>query len=226
MLKSEAEIPAGAFRPKKDKNEHYAMCQVFAMARRQGKTVAMFKEDHWCFQPLISYGLIDEQGLTGPGGNTGDPTYDKRLPVGKYAGMVCAPLKDAKFTPDLVMIYCNSHQLRHLSMMYKDTKGKHLVGVIDPIGSCVYSVTNPFLDGVGTLVVPDPGDYDRAGAEPDEMIVTIPAQVLPEFMTVFHKYDTQGPKFRSWALNMQPNFPQPKFYQDYFKKWGLDAPVQ
>jgi len=224
LLKSEAEIPEGAFRPKKDKNEHYAMCQVFALARRQGQTIAMFKEDHWCFQPLISYGLIDKPDLTGPGGNTGDPVFDRRLPVGEYPGIVVAPLKTANFTPDLLMMYCDSHQLRHLSMIYKSAGGRHFVGVIDPIGSCVYSVTNPFLDGIGTLVVPDPGDYDRAGAEPHEMIVTIPAQVLQDFKDAFYQYNTRGPKFRQWALNMQPDFPQPKFYQDMFKEWGLDAP--
>jgi len=224
LLKSEAEIPEGAFRPKKDKNEHYGMRHVFALARRQGQTVAMFKEDHWCFQPLISYGLIDEEELGGPGGNTGDSTYDRRLPVGKYPGIVVAPLKNATFTPDLLMMYVDAHQLRHLSMIYKSAGGRHFVGVIDPIGSCVYSVTNPFLDGISTLVVPDPGDYERAGAEPHEMIVTIPAQVLPAFMESFNTYNTRGPKFRQFALSMQPDFPQPQFYQDMFKAWGLDGP--
>jgi hypothetical protein len=52
FLKSEAEIPQGAVRPKKDRGEHYAMCQAFAVARRQGMTLAMFIEDHWCFEPV------------------------------------------------------------------------------------------------------------------------------------------------------------------------------
>ena len=122
------------------------------------------------------------------------------------------------------MMYCDAHQMRHLSMMYRWPKGSHFVGIIDPIGSCVYSMTNPFLDGIATLVVPDPGDYDRAGAQTDEMIVTIPAQVLQGFMDAFYRFHTRGPKFRSWALNMQPNFPRPAFYKAYFKEWGLDAP--
>ena len=54
LLKNEAEIPEGAIRPKKDHDEHYAVCQVFSLARRQGLTVAMFLEDHWCFEPIIS----------------------------------------------------------------------------------------------------------------------------------------------------------------------------
>jgi uncharacterized protein (DUF169 family) len=58
MLKSQSEIPKGAVRPKKDRGEHYAMCQATAVARRQGMTLAMFLEDHWCFEPIISYGLV------------------------------------------------------------------------------------------------------------------------------------------------------------------------
>ena len=235
LLKSEAEIPEGAFRPKKDKNEHYGMCQVFALARRQGRTIAMFIEDHWCFEAIISYGLV-EVPQSYLDGNTNVGLFKnkedgalyaqngRRLPFGEYPGMVVGPLKSVNFTPDLVMMYVDSHQLRHLSMMYRWPKGSHFLGIIDPIGSCVHSVVPPFLDGDCTLVVPDPGEYDRAGTQGDEMIVTIPAQKLQEFMEGFYQFDTKGPKFRSWALNMQPNFPQPSFYQAYFKEWGLDAP--
>lgn len=237
LLKSEAEIPEGAFRPKKDKNEHYAMCQVFALARRQGRTVAMFKQDHWCFEPIISYGLVEVpqsylNGDTNAGlfANKADGALHaqngRRLPVGEYPGIVVGPLKSVTFAPDLVMIYCDSHQLRHLSMILRYPKGSHFVGVVDPIGSCVHSVVPPFLDGECTLVVPDPGEYDRAGTQGDEMIVTIPAQMLQEFMDGFTKFNTQGPQFRGWALNMQPDFPQPGFYQAYFKEWGLDGPKQ
>ena len=59
MLESESEVPEGAVRPKADRGEHYAVCQAFSLARRQGMTVAMFIEDHWCFEPIISYGLVE-----------------------------------------------------------------------------------------------------------------------------------------------------------------------
>ncbi len=59
LLSSEAEIPEGAVRPKKDLNQHYAICQVFSLVRRRGMTVAMFLEDHWCYAPIIGYGLVE-----------------------------------------------------------------------------------------------------------------------------------------------------------------------
>jgi len=59
MPKSKSEIPEGSIRPKKDRGEHYAACQAFAAARRDGPKLAMFLEDHWCFEPIISYGLVE-----------------------------------------------------------------------------------------------------------------------------------------------------------------------
>ena len=125
MLGSESEIPEGAIRPKKDRGEHYAICQVFSLARRQGMTFAMFLEDHWCFEPIISYGLVETPQDYLDGFTNSFFIADKeaaakharemtRLPVGQYPGMVVGPLKTANFDPDLTMIYCNPAQLRHL----------------------------------------------------------------------------------------------------------------
>jgi uncharacterized protein (DUF169 family) len=116
MLKRESEIPEGAVRPKKDRGEHYAICQVFSLARRQGMTVAMFLEDHWCFEPIISYGLVETPQDYLDGFTNSFFIADKeaaakharemtRLPVGEYPGMVVGPLKTANFDPDLTMIY-------------------------------------------------------------------------------------------------------------------------
>ena len=58
MIRTEAEIPKESFRPKRDGNYHIAQCQAFGMSRREGKTVAMLKEDHWCPTALMSYGMV------------------------------------------------------------------------------------------------------------------------------------------------------------------------
>ena len=57
MIEKEADIPEGAFRPRKDKGHHYAQCQAFALSRREKLTVAMLKEDNWCPAPVTAYGL-------------------------------------------------------------------------------------------------------------------------------------------------------------------------
>lgn len=47
----------GAVRPKRDLDHHLALCQAFTLSRRNKSTVAMLKEDHWCYLPVIAFGL-------------------------------------------------------------------------------------------------------------------------------------------------------------------------
>ena len=191
MLKSESEVPKGAVRPKKDRGEHYAMCQAFAVVRRQGMTLAMFIEDHWCFEPVISYGLVETpqdylDGFTNSffiadkGAAAKHAREMTRIPVGKYPGMVLGPLKTANFVPDLTMIYSNTAQLRHLLFSLRYLNGTQVTSTIDPIGSCVHSVVPSLLDDECYVTVPDPGDYERANAQDDEMIFTVPEEKLAD----------------------------------------------
>ena len=235
MLQSESEIPKGAIRPKKDRGVHYAMCQAFGVARYQGMTLAMFKEDHWCFEPLISYGLVETpqdylDGFTNSFFIANKEAAAKharemtRLPAGKYPGMVLGPLKTANFVPDLTMIYSNTAQLRHLLLSLRYPNGTQVTSTIDPIGSCVHSVVPSLLDGECEVTVPDPGDFERANAQDDEMILTVPTRRLKELMDGIYHFEKSNMGFRRFSYSVQPDFQQPSFYQEYFKKWGLDAP--
>jgi uncharacterized protein (DUF169 family) len=91
MIKSESEIPAGAVRPKRDRGYHLALCQAFTLARREGRTLALLKEDHWCWGPL--YGI--RAGRSGviskyPQANM-QAAVLPTLPFGRYIGTLCAP---------------------------------------------------------------------------------------------------------------------------------------
>jgi len=68
MIQNEEEIPAEAVRPKRDRNKHLAQCQAFSLSRRNGETVAMLKEDHWCYAPVIGYGLVEQPEFFKKGG--------------------------------------------------------------------------------------------------------------------------------------------------------------
>jgi uncharacterized protein (DUF169 family) len=234
LLKSETEIPKGAVRPKRDRGEHYALCQAFALARRQGTTLAMFLEDHWCFEPIISYGLVETpkdylEGFTNSFYMADKEAAAKharemiRLPFGQYPGMVIGPLKTANFIPDVTMIYSNTAQLRHLLLALRYVKGSQVTSTLDAIGSCVYSVLPSFLHGECQVTVPDPGDYERANTQENEIIMTVPNQRIQELMDGLYHFDKSMP-YRRFSFSVQPDFQQPRFYQEYFKKWGLDAP--
>ena len=234
MLKDESEIPEGAVRPKKDLGEHYSACQAFGIVRRRGTTLAMFIEDHWCFEPIIAYGLVEppEDFMEGSGSAffVQDKEAAKRrtqeialLPHGKYAGMVLAPLHKANFAPDLTMIYCNPSQLRHMLFALMLKNGYRVTSTLDPIWSCVHSIVPSLLTGDCEVTVPDPGDFERAAVGDDEMIFTIPAARMKEFMDGVYHYENRGMGYRSFGRELKGNFRQPPFYIDYFKKWGLDV---
>ena len=59
LLEKEEDIPAEAKRPLRDFGYHLTACQAFAMSRREGATIAMLKEDMWCFEPVIGFGIAE-----------------------------------------------------------------------------------------------------------------------------------------------------------------------
>lgn len=235
MLKDESQIPQGAVRPKRDLKTHYSACQAFGIVRRRGTTLAMFLEDHWCFEPIIGYGLVEppKDFLEGSGsaffvqskeGAKQRSSDIALLPHGKYAGMALAPLHKANFSPDLAMIYCNASQLRHMLFAFMLKNGRRVTSTLDPIWSCVHSVVPSLLKGTCEVTVPDPGDFERSSATDDEMIFTVPAGNMKEFMDGVYHYEKMGMGYRSFGRELRGDFQQPPFYQQYFKQWGLDAP--
>ena len=55
----EEDIPKEAIRPKRDRGYHLSQCQAFTLTRRNRETIAMLKEDNWCWAPLIAFGLVE-----------------------------------------------------------------------------------------------------------------------------------------------------------------------
>jgi len=60
MLKNRGEVPEGAIIPTRDWKHKYSLCQSFARSQRNAETIAMFKEDHWCFEPVVGLGLAEK----------------------------------------------------------------------------------------------------------------------------------------------------------------------
>jgi uncharacterized protein (DUF169 family) len=214
MLEKDAEIPKEAFRPKRDGGYHIAQCQAFGLSRREGKTVAMLKEDHWCPTALMAYGMVEKPDSMAKWGES-----FLSFEVGKYIGVVTAPLKSAAFTPDVVLIYSNPAQIRGLllTMMYDDQSqvSGHFF-----LPSCAHCVVNPMKTGKYCIVLPDPGEYERALTLEEEMIFAVPQEKMPGLMAGLKN---RGFSHRDRHMSMLPDFEQPQFYKDLFKGWGLDS---
>ncbi|HHX74393.1 MAG TPA: DUF169 domain-containing protein [Firmicutes bacterium] len=236
LLQREDEIPEGAVRPKKDLGIHLALCQAFAMVRRQRVCLAMLKEDHWCVWPLISFGLVEFR--------EGEEYYDKvvtanfvedpakakaffaksypRLEEGACAGMVMAPLSTANFVPDLVLVYLRPSQLRSMLMAVKYKTGELLECGLDSVDSCVHSTIPVIKHGKYNVTVPDPGEYERGLTDEDEMIFSVPGNKLAELAEGLDLIAKRGFGYKQLFMEMQTDFPRPLFYDNLFKMWGLD----
>jgi uncharacterized protein (DUF169 family) len=233
VLKKGEEIPANAVRPMRDRGEHLALCQAFALSRRQGLTIAMTKEDHWCWAPLIGFGVVAPPDFYLEG-KTNFPRLvasldcakalaatEPRLESGAYQAIVCGPLKKTSFDPDVVLIYGNSAQMRTLLLAVKYQDGTRVQSTFDPLDSCMHSVVSAMITGDYTFAFPDPGEYQRALATDDEIIFAVPGKRLAGLVAGLTHIESIGHGYRAFSQEMRPDFPQPDFYKALFKAFGL-----
>lgn len=186
LLKSADEIPEGAKRPRRDLGYRLSTCQCFAMSRRQGIVVAQLKEDMWCPEPVIGYGMEEPPAFFLEGHNRFPRDVETleagaawaagefpRLDEGVNRGIVSAPLAEAPFDPDVIVIYCNTAQLTLLLLAaaYKD--GKDVPSTVSSHAACVYAVVPPIQKGGYWVSIPCMGDRARAMARDDEIIFSL-----------------------------------------------------
>ena len=232
MVGTEEAEPAGAERPMRDWGKHIALCQAFAFARRQGKTIYMEKKDHWCWNPILTYGLIDKElgraGFRAMNRSLGAPEEQSDsfvegfpyLPSGRYRGTLAAPLDKADFEPDVTLIYCKNDQLRVLLMAIDSQTHAMLESSFTPFDSCTYSVVPAMLEGKYRVTIPDPGEYERGLTPEDDIILSVPKQRAEEFRRGVERQLRAGGR-AAFYPTMKEEFPQPAIYRPLFETWGL-----
>jgi uncharacterized protein (DUF169 family) len=215
MLEKESDIPPEAVRPKKERGYHIAQCQAFAMTRREKATVAMLTEDNWCPAAMIAYGLVARTENM----KTSQHEYDC-FEVGKYVGILTAPLKRASFKPDVVILYLDTNQLRNVLLAIRQEDRALVKGYYFP-PSCDFAVVTPMKTGEYAIVLPDPGEYVRALTMAGEMMFSVPADRLAGLVADLRSY-LEGPGSAHESPLMRPDFPRPDFYKAMFREWGLE----
>lgn len=220
MLEKEGDIPAGAVRPKKDRGIHIAQCQAFAMSRRQRETVAMLKEDNWCFAALIAYGLVDKPDDPDFQQFVSFPTFERD----KYIGIVSAPLRTANFEPDIVLIYSNTAQLRSMLLPTHFKEEAQVDSHFFP-PACAYQIVPVMSSDRFMVTLPDPGDYHRALAGEDEIVLSVPKDKMEGMVEGIRQVEEGELKevfgYAHANMHMLHDFPHPPMYQTLFKRWGL-----
>ncbi len=223
MLKTESDIPDGALRPKRDRGYHFAQCQAFALSRFQDKTVAMLKEDNWCWGPLFAYGLVKPEVGEKYAELKNDLQIIPMLEYGKYIGVLSAPLKACDFQPDLIMIYCDAAQLRHMLHVLSFIGEGTVTEPVYPVASCALSVV-PAMNGKTCITLPDPGEVGRAFARDDDLIYSFPVGKLEQLVSQLKSFDERKMGHKHGAfIELRSDFARPDFYKNLFRECGLDA---
>lgn len=236
LLYDESEAPAGSMRPRRDGGGHLSMCQAYAMVRRERKAVTLLKEDCWCVWPLVGFGLVDldEDGVRTMGSKFILSDHEKgveylrnefprlvsaRRPI----GFTLAPLEETTFVPDLVCIYCRPTQLRSLMMAVRYETCELLQITMDAVDSCVHS-SIPVLNGKPyTITVPDPGEFELALCDDDEMMFSVRGDRLKTLVETLEHLSRTGVGYQQMVMSMRSDIPRPQFYNQMLRTWGLDT---
>lgn len=231
LLEKEGDIPDGAQRPLRDLGHHLSLCQGYQLSRREGSTLAFLKEDMWCFEPVVGYGLQAGPDYFFEGHNRfprdvetldAGRHYAQQLPslrLGRYVGVVSAPLNSTTFEPDVVMIYCDPAQLSllFLGREYKD--GYNLKCAISSHAACVYAVVPAIMSGECQVAIPCRGDHYRAMTADDEMIFTVPKGKLADLMEGLRHVEKTGSRLPK-GYTMMPEYPLLEAYEKIAKMMG------
>ena len=233
FYESAADVPEEAVFPLKEYGKHMAVCQAFSYARMKGKTIAMTKEDHWCWNPLIGYGCVSCE--------PGEPQFDEvikyigipdrekasaffqkfpRLPLHKYEAVVMAPISTATFLPDVIMIYADVAKINYFVRCIKGVLGDYIHSVFDGIDSCIYCTLPTFTEGKFRITLPDPGERERALTRDDEVILSIPPAQMDAFMKSVEANQRLG--FHDKGIEINLDYSRPPFYNRLFEMWGLE----
>ena len=235
FLKNEKEIPKGTQRPLKDFGHHLSLCQSFQIARREGKPLAVLKEDHWCCEPVMGYGLGQPPDYFLDGHNRfprdvktleAGKHYAQefpRLEVGRFVGILFMPLRTTRFEPDLVMIYCDSSQLCLLLLGREYKEGYNLKCSLSSHAACVYAIVPAIQSGECQVAVPCRGDHYRAMAGDDEMIFTVPKGRLKDLMSGLRHTATTGSTLPH-GYCLLPEHPVHESYMRIAKMMGYIEP--
>lgn len=195
MLRSREEVPKEAIIPTRDWGHRYSLCQSFAKSQRDGLTIAMFREDMWCLEPVIGLGLAERIPYFLEGNHRyPDSMRDLKdaavwcqnmphLEYGSYQGILSAPINTCNFMPDIVVMHVDSSQTSQLLIIKNWIDGKDIYSQLSGHSACVYATVPALLNRECTVAIPCRGDRRLAFAQDDEILFTLIPELLPDFVS-------------------------------------------
>lgn len=169
MLQSEDEIPQDAQRPLRNVGASFALCQAFALCRRDGLAIVLDKESQSCPIALVGLGFVrPDEYLSGKYAlaPTNQPIKARiraakaipRFQYGKFKYILISPIQSASFDPDVIIFYGNGAQVMRMIQAAVFASGESLTSKSTGAGGCLLTVVAPILEGVCKYTVPGNGE--------------------------------------------------------------------
>ncbi len=223
LVKQGEELPPKARRPLRDHNKRLAVCQVLGMARHNGWTMAVGREDQSCPIGSVVFGFAEAlpfytegnlcEGMytaTKEAGAVSEASVS-RLPLGEISCLLVAPLERATFIPDVVLLYVNGAQLMRLVHAALYHRGGKLTSSFSGRAECSEAIVQTVIEGTCQVVLPGNGERVFAHTQDHEMAFAIPGPLLEEVLSGLEATHKAGIRYPvPGSLDFEPVFP-PKY---------------
>jgi uncharacterized protein (DUF169 family) len=227
MLRGVGDVPDDAVIPTRDWGHKFSLCQAFARSQRDGLTIAMFKKDMWCFEPVVGLGFAERIPYFLEGNHrypdsvrdlkaAGD--WCRNMPhfeYGLYKGIVTAPVNTCSFMPDVITMHVNGMQTSQLLIVKNWIDGKDIHAQLSGHAVCNYAVVPPLLNRECTVAIPCKGDRRLAMAQDDEIMFSMLPEMLKDFV--------EGAKFlqsHNWGIPMIQEYKEEYDLKPAYAKLG------
>ncbi len=235
FLNEKSAFPEKTRQPSVVLGKRVTICQGVTMARTYGWTVGLTREDLICVPAMIAFGF---SGAEDPAETLGklfcevdfSQTEEKgrkevdemvRLDNKESEAIVLAPLQKGLFDPDTVTFHGNPAQVMRMIQALVFEESGRISGNFGGKVECSEYLIAPYKTRSPRVVIPGMGDRIFSMTQDDEMVFSIPGQLLESLVRGLKNSGKKiGARYPvTFYQNFQPEFPKP--YQVLGKSLGI-----
>jgi uncharacterized protein (DUF169 family) len=223
LLDQDDAFPEKTKRPGQMLKKRITICQGVTMARVYGWTVGLKKEDIICVPALVAWGMSGAEDqkdeLAGLFNTVGfaenrevaqSQVADMSCPSeGEVGGILLSPLERAQREPDSLVIYCNPAQAMRLVQGINYLQDTLVTGSFAGKVECIETLYAAYKLDKPRIAIPGMGDRIFSMTQDDELVVSIPARLLPDLLKGLTEAGRSiGAKYPvPFYQNFEPQFP-------------------
>lgn len=210
FVKKLDELPDATTIPSRDMGKKLNLCQAFSMVQREGSTIAMFIDDHWCFEPVIGLGFAERVAKFLAGYHRFPDSVRDLQAAARWCrnmpclekdgrtGLVMSPVHVCEFMPDVIVMHINGMMASQMMIVKNWIDGGDIMCQISGHAGCVYAIVPAIKNNSCNLAIPCRGDRQVGMAQDDEIFFSLVPALLPDFMAGIEVLEQNG-----WGIPMR-----------------------